>query len=273
MGKVGKRVKKENEGLWGEKECLKEELEKVNKELMNVKKINIEYMERIKELGKEKYENLCENDILEKELVKVKKKNEELEENLKLFDEVKKRNEKLEERLKLFDEMKEKIERLEEENSLQKEEISKWNEENDQLVACNENLRLKPLVCDVSYNTSDLCERVKGSLNKECKVEYSKDIGSTNFVICDDIAEECKDANDAEFANIGSCFDDNVGLKIMNKIGYKGEGLGKHARGVKEPIAPVVRAKYEGLKYRGKGKEKRNVFASTEKSFQEKEIL
>jgi len=140
--------------------------------------------------------------------------------------------------------------RLEEENSLQKEEISKLKEE-------NECLRIKPLVCDILCDTSDLCERFEGSLDKECKVEDNKYIGSVKF------------------ANIASCFNDNVGLKIMKKIGYKGEGFSKHGQGIQEPIESIVRTKYEGLEpiesivrtkyeglgYRGKGNKEGKIWS------------
>lgn len=135
MGKVGKRVKKENENLATAKDVLKEELIRLKDELDSVKKDNRCYFEKIKEMQKEKCKLLEENYDLEKNLGKVKVKNEELEEKLK-------RNEEFEQRVKLFDEIKKKNEDLE-------EKLGRLEEEN----IC---LKSKPLVSDVSCDTKDL---------------------------------------------------------------------------------------------------------------------
>lgn len=44
-------------------------------------------------------------------------------------------------------------------------------------------------------------------------------------------------------------------MKIMQKMGYNERGLGKHGKGIQEPILPIMRPKYEGLGYMiGRGK-------------------
>lgn len=209
------------------------------------------YFEKIKEMQKKKCKLLEENYDIEKELGKVKVKNEELEEKLKSFNEIKKRNEEFEQRVKLFDEIKrnnedleEKSKRLEEANNLQLKKIIKLKEENDKLVACNECVKSNPLVFDISCDTNDLC--FDQPIDKCVSAE----------VVCDEDKDESKncDGNVFDFANIASCFDDNVGFKIMKRMGYKGQGLGKYSQGRREPIKPIMRPKYEGIGYiTGKG--------------------
>lgn len=54
--------------------------------------------------------------------------------------------------------------------------------------------------------------------------------------------------------NEKSCNENNVGLKIMKRMSYKGKGLGKNEQGMEEPIEPVMRPKHEGIGYLiGKG--------------------
>lgn len=35
----------------------------------------------------------------------------------------------------------------------------------------------------------------------------------------------------------------------MQKMGYERKGLGRHGKGIQEPIQPIMRPKYEGLEY------------------------
>lgn len=145
MGKLGKKVRKENVSLMCEKDLL-------NQELLKVKKCNSELIEIIKHSTKDFYEQLCENDILVKE-------NRKLKEEFKLFDEVKKVNEDLEKKLKL----------LEKENKI---------------------LKSKPIVCDVACDTSDLCPLVdtddvpKVFIGENCEVEC-KDVFACTSAGCD----------------------------------------------------------------------------------------
>lgn len=58
--------------------------------------------------------------------------------------------------------------------------------------------------------------------------------------------KECKDEHDHmfEFKNIFNCIEKNIGLKIMQKMGYIGQGLGKHALGIKNLVESIRRPKY-----------------------------
>jgi cell division protein FtsB len=62
MGKIGKRVKKENGNLVVENNVLEEEMMKLKDELENVKRNSSLYFEKVKEMQKQNYELLCEND-------------------------------------------------------------------------------------------------------------------------------------------------------------------------------------------------------------------
>lgn len=239
-----------------ENNVLEEELLRVKEELESVKKNNSYYYEKAKEMQKEKYELLCENDEQEKELRKVRNKNGELEEQLKRFEKIKKINEESEQKGKLFDEvqkineeLEEKVKRMKEKNTSQLKEIAKLKEENAQLRACNECWNSKPSVCDVSCGI----EEVNFSFDKnkivevvyveKCSVEPIKEF--SNLVSCDNLS----------ISNNGaSCSKNNVGLKIMKIMGYIGQGLGKQEQGMRNPIEATIRPKNEGLCYvLGKG--------------------
>lgn len=159
-------------------------------------------IETIKKLRKDIYEQLCENNILVKE-------NTELKEKIKSFDEIRKKNEYLEEQLKL-------------------------------LAKENDSLRLKPLVHDATCDTSNFCPLV--DMDDVLKV----------FVV-EDCEVECKDVfactgAGCEIKNKGH-FENNVVWNMMQKMGYKGRGLGNHGQGIQGPIQLVMRPKYEDLKY------------------------
>jgi hypothetical protein len=73
--------------------------------------------------------------------------------------------------------------------------------------------------------------------------------------------KECNNEDQNCIDKTSSCFNDNVGLKIMKKMGFKGKGLGKHEQGIRNPIEPTIRPKYEGLGY-GIGNGKMNASSS-----------
>ena len=169
------------------------------------KKNNLE-----EELMKVKNENvrlLCENDVLQRELAQLRNElsverrnflnqmsvyinaNEELEQEIKLFDDIKNRNKDLEEKVK----------KMEEENSMLKKELSTVKQE-------KECLNVKPFVCDVSCDTND-------------STDYT--IKKFDFINAESVCDEKKSANVV-------CYDNNIGLKIMKRMGFKGKGLGKH---------------------------------------------
>ena len=138
--------------------------------------------------------------------------NEELEQKIKLFDDVKKRNEEIEREMK----------KIEEENGLLKDELN-------QLLTLMNVCSKKKSICDILCSIEDL----ESSIDK--------------CVFKDD--NECTKEKDNVFTNNTSCDNKNVGWNIMNKMGYKGKGLGKHEQGIIEPILPTIRPKYEGLGY------------------------
>lgn len=128
--------------------------------------------------------------------------------------------------MKLIDDLEEKAKKLEEEISLYKNEISRLNEE-------NECLKARKSICDVSCGTEDLNSCID-------KCVFAEDI-------CD---------KNCQKDNVVRCNgnEKNVGLKIMERMGYKGQGLGKYGQGMREPIKPIMRPKHEGLVYvAGKG--------------------
>lgn len=84
-----------------------------------------------------------------------------------------------------------------------------------------------------SFGKCDFSEVI---CNKECQDEYEY----ANLVSCDDIFD---------FAKVAKFFYDNVGLIIMKSMSYKGQGLVKHEQGMREPIDPSMRLKYEGVGY------------------------
>ena len=196
----------------------KEKTNNLEEELMKVKKENVKL--------------LCENDVLQGELTKLRNElsvegrnflnqtsvyinaNEELEQEIKFFDDIKNRNKDLEEKLKVFDDVEKKnkaseeqVKKLEEENSMMKMELFNLKQE-------SRNLKFNPSLCDVSCDTNDLS-------------------------LCDE----------KQFADL-VCYDNNnIGLKIMERMGFKGKGLGKHEQGIRSPIKPTIRPKYEGLGY------------------------
>ena len=98
-------------------------------------------------------------------------------------------------------------------------------------------LNVKQFVCDVSCDTNDLsdygiekCDFAKVVCKKECNDEYENCIDKTYSY-------------------------ENIGLKIMERMGFKGKGLGKDEQGLRNPIETIVRPKYAGLGYdAGSGK-------------------
>ena len=69
---------------------------------------------------------------------------------------------------------------------------------------------MKPFVCDVSCDTNDLSDY---GIEKCSFVEVES--------VCD---EKCKNENDKKFGDV-ICYDNNsVGLKIMERMSFKGLG-------------------------------------------------
>jgi hypothetical protein len=88
---------------------------------------------------------------------------------------------------------------------------------------------VKPFVCDVSCDTNDLTDNT---------------IKKFNFAKAESVCDEKKSVDD-----------NNIGLKIMKRMGFKGKGLGKHEQGIRNPIETTGRPKYAGLGYEaGNGK-------------------
>ena len=162
--------------------------------------------------------------------------NEELEQKIKLFDDVTKRNEELEREMK----------KLEEENRLLKYELN-------QLLNLMDVFLETKSICDISCSIEDL-EDLKSSLDK--------------CVFKDD--NKCKKDEDNVFTNNTSFDNKNFGSNIMEKMGYKGKGLGKHDQGIIEPILPTMREKYEG---RGYATNERNDVMSSNKFVQSKKYM
>ena len=154
--------------------------------------------------------------------------NEELEQEIKLFDDIKNRNKDLEEKLKVFDDvekkkksLEEKVKKLEEKNSMLKMELFNLKQE-------SRNLNFNPSLCDVSCDTNDL-----------------SDYGIENY----DFSEATSVCDEKKFADL-VCYDNNnICLKIMERMGFKGKGLGKHEQGLKNPIETTIRPKYASLGY------------------------
>ena len=122
--------------------------------------------------------------------------------------------------------LEENVKKLEEENSMLKKELSTLKQE-------KECLNVKLFVCDVSCDTNDLSDYgIK-------KYAFTK-------VVC---KKECNDEHENCIDRTSSYYNDNIGLKIMKRMGFKGKGLGKHEQGIRNPIKPIARPKYEGLGY------------------------
>ena len=185
-------VKKENARLVCEKDILQKEFEKVRNEmgeekskLLNEISVQIEEIEELDD--RLKFVQEVHNWQV-KETCKLREKNKELEEKLKLFDDAEKKNKFLEEDLK----------KCEEENSMLKKELSTLKEE-------KECLNVKPFVCDETNDLSDY------TINK-CEFSEAKSV-------CD---EKYKKVNDEKLADF-VCYDNNsVSLKRMKKMGYEG---------------------------------------------------
>ena len=88
-------------------------------------------------------------------------------------------------------------------------------------------MNVKPFVCDVSCDTNDLTDNT---------------IKKFDFANAESVCDEKKSA-DVVF------YDNNIGLKIMKRMGFKGKGLGKHEQGIINPIEITSRPKYAGLGY------------------------
>ena len=124
------------------------------------------------------------------------------------------------------------MEKLEKENNMLKKELSTLKQE-------KECLNVKPFAYNVSCDTNDLsdyriekCDFVEVVCNKESNDEHE------NFI-------------DRNY----SYYNDNIGLKIMERMGFKGKGLGKDEEGLMNLIETIVRPKYVGLGYdAGSGK-------------------
>ena len=64
-----------------------------------------------------------------------------------------------------------------------------------------------------------------------------------------DFSEAESVCDEKKFADL-VCYDNNnIGLKIMERMGFKGKDLGKHEQGLKNPIETTIRRKYAGLGY------------------------
>lgn len=94
-------------------------------------------------------------------------------------------------------------------------------------------LNVKPFVCDVSCDTNDLSD-------------YGIQKCDFSEVVC---KKECNDEHENCIDRTSSYYNDNIGLKIMEIMGFKGKGLGKDEQGLRNPIETIVRPKYVGLGY------------------------
>ena len=97
-------------------------------------------------------------------------------------------------------------------------------------------LKSKLSICDVAFSIEDLVCSPVLSIEDEGKQPYTS------------MDEICPDSEKCYFKN-------NIGLKIMPKMGFQGSGLRKHGQGMKEPIKSIWRSKFEGL---GFGKRERS---------------
>lgn len=89
-------------------------------------------------------------------------------------------------------------------------------------------LKSKSSVCDVACSIEDLVCSAIASVEDEHKKPFASMYGKS-------------------YVDNNECLKNNIGLKIMHKMGFQGSGLGKHGQGMKEPIQSIWRPRYTGL--------------------------
>ena len=103
------------------------------------------------------------------------------------------------------------------------------------------NLKFNPSLCDVSYDTNDLSDY---GIEK-CDFPEAESVCNEKF----------KKVSDKKFADFVFHDNNSIDLKNMERMGFKGKGLGKDEQRLRNLIETIVKPKYVGLGYdAGSGK-------------------